>query len=440
MKCIVHLLLIFSLFSLNAQTQFNNLQECLEYSIQNNALLKIDQLNREISQQKIKSAWAALLPQVKAFSMLDNNMELPVQLVPAQLFGGNEGEYAKLQFGTQYAASYGAEASLSLINVSNWKNVRSSTLADEIALHHLNDREMNIKEQLITSYYFVLLSREAIVLNQDLVKSGDSLLSAASIRLNNGLIEPLEFNRVKSLYLESQQQLRESEGAYVKNINALKVLCGMSERDSLILNESIAQSILQSTTPSTLTTTFEQLPMHKMLYTKNLQALEDLKRQRAKVFPELSLYARVSRQTFNNEFKIFSSDQQWFDVSVAGVRAEWNLFTGFNRQSNIRQASLQKEIAAYDLQHFSLQSQKEIEDLRINHQIAVDGIKIFIEHHQLNTASYRIAGEKYNQGIYTIDQYVNIYQEMVRSQNHYLSKVANYLVYESIVQSRNTLK
>ena len=439
MKKILCLLLLIPFIAGYTQPPFNNLRECIEYSKQNNASLKIDQLSAQISHEKLKAAWSVLLPQVKAFGTLDNNLSLPVQLVPAQLFGGPEGEYAKLKFGTKYNATFGVEATLSLINVSNWKNIKSTDLAEEASLYQAKDKALTITEQIITSYYFALLSREAIVLNKDLVNSGDSLLSAAAVRLSNGLIEPLEYNRVRSIYLESVQQLYESEGAYVKNINSLKSLMGLHDKDTLILQERITALMQQNQSPSSLNLKSHQLPRHRMLTAKAFQAKTDLERSRSKIFPELSMYARASRQSFSNEFNFRSADQPWFDVAALGMRAEWSLFTGFNRQSNIRQSSLQNQAARYELENYTLQAEKELEELRLNHEIAARGVGRYNEHYELNLRNHRIAGEKYKEGIYTIDQYVTIYQEMVRSQNQYLNKLASFLVYESIVQSRNTL-
>jgi outer membrane protein TolC len=434
------LLLIICCTSGFAQTRFNNLNECLAYSKQNNSSLKINHLNHQVSQERVKAAWAAMMPQVKLFSNIDNNLNLPVQLVPAQLLGGAEGEYVKVQFGTQYSVNYGAEASLSLINISNWKNIRSAEFAEKVSLSQREDMELNINEQLITAYYFALLSRESIALNKDLVSSADSLLKAAEIRLANGLIEPLEYNRVKSIYIESAQQLTESKASFDKNLNTLKSLSGLHVSDSLVLTESIKLQLNESFHHTVLATTVTQLPRYKMFSNKTFQSLEDLKRQRAKVLPEVSLYGRVSRQSFSNTFDFFRGDQPWFDVAAVGVRAEWNLFTGFARQSNIRQASLQGQIAKNELEDYALKAERELETLRIEHTVAAQGVQQFTEHFKLNSVNQRIAGEKYKQGVYTIDQYVTIYQETVRSQNQYLSKLANYLVYESIVQARNTLQ
>ncbi len=425
-------------FIADAQT-FTSLDEFLAHSKKNNPALKAEGLNRQISEQRLKSAWSLLLPQVRAFGNIDNNVSLPVQLVPAQFLGGPEGTYAKVQFGTQFSSTYGAEATLSLVNASNWKNIRTSALAQEAAMFQYQDRELNLIEQIIAAYYFALLSREAIALNTELLHAADSLLSAAASRLQNGLIETLEYNRVKALYLETSQQLKESHGAYEKNINSLKAFANIPAKDSLVLTENIALAAKEPA-PSKLNISWQQLPRFRMLTARADQSEAELSKQRMKALPEFSLFARYSRQAFNNEFKILSSGQQWFDVGVIGVRAEWNLFSGFNRQSTIRQSALQLSSSRFELENYTRLAEKELDELRINHEVAAQGLHEFSEHYALNMVNHRIAGEKYKEGVYSIDQYVTIYQEMVRSQNQYLNKLASYLVYESMVQSRNMLK
>jgi outer membrane protein TolC len=437
MNKVLTLLLFISGCCVQAQTTFLSVTEAMEHTRKNNPSLKADQLQQEISHERLRSAWSALLPQVKAFGTFDNNVSLPVQLVPAQLLGGAEGEFIKVQFGTQYSSTYGAEASLSLVNVSNWKNIKSASLGEEIANYQTQDKELSLTEQTITIYYFALLSREAMLLNEELVNAADSLLTAAKMRLDNGLIEPLEFNRVKSLYLESLQNFKDSESSFQKNLDQLKTLSGLSVADSLILSEKIGLNPTSS--PTFLAVTAEQLPRYRMLRLKHRQTSEDVLKNKTKVLPEVSLYGRAMRQTFSNEFNVFSSDQMWFDVAMVGIRAEWNLFSGFNRQSQIRQSTLQQKSAEFEFQNYRLQADKELEELTINHRVSAQGVQNYLEHYQLNAVNHRIAGEKYNQGIYSIDNYVTIYQERVRSQNLYLSKLASFLIYESMVQSRNAL-
>jgi outer membrane protein TolC len=423
----------------SGQTLFEDLEQCISAVKLNNPGLQSESLNQQLSETRLKSAWASVLPQVRAFGSFDNNISLPVQLVPAQFLGGQEGKFAEVKFGTRYNASYGVEASLALINVSNWKSISGAALSQKASEYQLQDRNLSISEQAATAYYFALLSREALAMSIDLVNATDSLLQAAKVRLDNGLIEPMEYNRVRAVYLESLQQKTSSEGALQKNINTLKSLCGLASADTIILSENILQHVV-STGTAELGINATSLPRYRMLSYKKLQAAEDFKKQRARILPEVSVFARYTRQSFSNQTDLFSSGHPWYEIGVAGVRAEWSLFSGFNRQANIRQASLQSQIAEKEFENFSLQADKEIEELRINHQVASEAVQRYNEHYVLSNQNYQIAGAKYTEGVYSIDQYVNIYQELVRSQNQYLSNLASFLVYESIITTRNTLK
>jgi outer membrane protein TolC len=430
------LLLILSATSVAAQIRFENLDQCLAFLKQNNPALQSENLYVEINEEKLRSAYAMMLPQLKTFGAFDNNISLPVQLVPAQFLGANEGDFAEVQFGTRYNTSFGAEASLSLINVANWKNIKSAKLAIEATQYQQQDHELNVAEQATTAYYMALLSRQAVLLNKELVSASDTLLKSAAVRLNNGIIEQLEFNRIKSLYLESVQQYYDNQGTFEKNLNILKSLAGLSKTDSLILNETIQQTLGQNP-PVSLSISFSSLPGYKMLAYKRLQSLEELKRQRSKALPEILASARYTRHSFSNELSTFSSDQPWYEIGVVGFRAEWTLFTGLNRHSTIRQSSLRAQIATNELRNYTLQSSEELEALRINYNVARQAIHQYETHYKLNSESYLIAGKKYGEGVYSVDQYITIYQELVRSQNLYLGKLANYLIYASIINTKN---
>lgn len=439
MKRFFVLFLILINTTLVAQTRFENLAQCLEYVKAHNPSLRSEALNEEMVESRMRSAWAPLLPQVRAFGSFDNNISLPVQLVPAQFLGGPEGQFAEVQFGTRYTSSYGVEASISLVNISSWRNISTSTLAHQASTYQFEDKQLSLLEQAATVYYLALLGYEAVTISTQLVSSADSLLKAAEIRHANGMIEPMEFNRVKALHLESLQQLTAQQAALEKNINTLKYISGIDIGDTLIFSGNISQVLpISSNTESEIIST--RLPRHRMLHYRTLQASEELKRQRSKVFPEVSLFGRYTRQAFSNDTDMFTSAQPWYEVGVAGLRAEWNLFTGFSRQSSIRQASLQAEIAQEDLKQFTLQSDREIQELRVNHVVASEAVTRYKAHYELNQENYRIAGKKYIEGVYTIDQYIVIYQELVRSQNQYLANLANYLIYESIIKGRNALK
>lgn len=438
------LLLFFSLFTilpLFGQVVFENLDQCLEHVKKNNPGLKAAHLDRAISEERLRAARARLLPQVKAFTSFDNNISLPVQLVPAEFLGGEEGEFATVQFGTQYAMSFGAEASMPLVDVAQWKNVQSSALGREVSVQNLKHHELDLLDQAAMAYYSLLLSQEAGKLNREIFLSADTLLQTASVRLQNGMIEPLEYNRVKAVWLESLQQWNESLASVKNRMERLRTICGISGPDSILIVEDLHPVVTEvPLEPTGLSINFRHVPRYTMAVQQQRLREVEWQQSRAQVIPQISMFARYSRQSFGEQLNLFPSEVPWFDIGVVGLRAEWILFSGLGRQASIRQGSLRLQASGFELEKTQMQVDQELLSLQRNHTVAMKGVKHYAEHFTLNSANYSLAGLKYREGVYTIDQYLKIYQEMVLSQNLYLGKLADFLVYDAMVNLRNRLQ
>jgi len=96
-------ILFFSLGLLKAQEFPKNLNvdEAISFALENNTEI----INAKLEVDKAyKEKWKTIsigLPQVKASFDYTNFLELPVSLIPAQFFGGQEGDFAEVSFGTE---------------------------------------------------------------------------------------------------------------------------------------------------------------------------------------------------------------------------------------------------------------------------------------------------------------------------------------------------
>ena len=102
-------LLFFGLSVLQAQDfpEAVTLEEAIEFGLENNR--NIINANLEV-QKAYKEKWKTIatgLPQLRARADYQNFIELPTSLIPAQFFGGNDGEFAEVQFGTPQTMSAG---------------------------------------------------------------------------------------------------------------------------------------------------------------------------------------------------------------------------------------------------------------------------------------------------------------------------------------------
>ena len=109
----VSLILYFGFSFLSAQNlpESVSLEEAVAFGLENNRTI----INASLEVQKAyKEKWKTIaigLPQINAEADYQNFIELPTSLIPAQFFGGVEGEFAEVQFGTPQSMMAGVTLS-----------------------------------------------------------------------------------------------------------------------------------------------------------------------------------------------------------------------------------------------------------------------------------------------------------------------------------------
>ena len=99
-KIILFISVIFLSSDLTSQDSFT-LNEAIEFGLINNSLSKNATNDLKIANAKKWETIATGLPQINSFIEYSNNIKQPISLVPAEFFGGNQGEFAELSFGTK---------------------------------------------------------------------------------------------------------------------------------------------------------------------------------------------------------------------------------------------------------------------------------------------------------------------------------------------------
>ncbi|KAA9333625.1 TolC family protein [Adhaeribacter soli] len=417
-----------------AQHVFPSLESCIRFAFQHRPDLQNERLNETLAQQQKKLTTAPLLPQVKAFSTFDDYLSLPIQLIPAEFLGGPAGEFRPIQFGTQYGLVYGFEANLPLISLQNWQNRKVAETEVQVARYRKYSNFQAAAEQIAQAYYMVLLTREATAIALENMQVNDTLLLTANQKFENGILEPLEYNRLKALQLESKQTWHDNQTAYQRNQYQLKTLLGLPADAPLELTEMLSD--MQQNFVS-LTTTPEESNQYLAMQWRLRVAEREWQKQKARWAPEVWGYGNYSRQRLSNEVNVFNSDLPWLKTALIGLRLDWPLFTGFNRSISIRQAKLNKQIAENNLVQQALKTKQEYAELLLDYSNAQNSLQAYREHYALYQDNYALALYKYRQDVYSTDQLLQVFAEKLRSQNRYIYAVGNYYISRSLIQLKN---
>ena len=116
-------------------------------------------------QKAYKDKWSTIaigLPQISANANYQNFIELPTSLIPAQFFGGNEGDFAEVQFGTPQTMEAGVTVQQLIFDGSYIVGLEASRVFLTISENILEKTLLEVRKNIVNTYSSVLLVGENI--------------------------------------------------------------------------------------------------------------------------------------------------------------------------------------------------------------------------------------------------------------------------------------
>ncbi|GAB2601083.1 TolC family protein [Spirosoma areae] len=428
--------LVFLSLTAPAQTVVSTVQEALTLARQNNPGLVNARQNRLVQAQQRTASRAGLRPQARLFTNFDYNYALPVQLVPAEFLGGQPGEFRTLQFGLPYVLAAGAEVTVPIIN----RPARADLGIVEQNLRITDDQNLVLQDEVSTQtarvYQAILLTRSAIAITRRNLSAADTLSQISRQRLDKGLIEPLEYNRIRSVQLTTADVLYQNELNYIRNLNQLKLLLGLTPTDSLVVAEEL--TIRPTTVPGPSTTTGAgDRPQIRLQQARIDLSRLQLDRERLYRWPTLSAYGRFTEQAQRGQINFLNTHEPWFRIGVAGLQFNWPIYSGGLRTSNLARARLQLKLAESELAYEQNRQQTDTDDVRNTYNQAIRSLDVNQQNYEISNQNVQIALVKYRSGLFAYDQYLNVFNEALTAQNRFLNNLSNVFINQTILQIRN---
>ncbi len=422
--------------SARAQTVVPSVQEALSLARRNNPDLVNARQNRLVQDQQRAIGQAGLRPTARLFTNFDYNYALPVQLVPAEFVGGQKGDYREFRFGLPLFLTAGAEVNAPILN----RPARADLGITDQNLRIIDDQNLVLQDEISTQtarvYHAALLTRSAIAITRRNLLAADTLAQIARQRLDKGLIEPLEYNRIRSVQLTTADVLSQNGLGYVRNMNQLKLLLGLILADSLLLTEELPLRLVAEMAPVTATT-LPQRPQVTLRETRVELARLQMERERLMRWPTLSAYGRFSEQAQRNKLNFLNPNERWFTIGVAGLQFNWTIYSGGLRTSSLARTRLQVKLAEGELAYERNRQQTDNEDVRNTYNQAIRSLDLNRQYFDLSNQNVQIALVKYRSGLFAYDQYLNVFNEALTAQNRFLTTLSNVFINQTILQIRS---
>ena len=425
--------LFFSLSALQAQDlpEAVTLEEAIEFGLENNR--NIINANLEV-QKAYKEKWKTIatgLPQLSARADYQNFIELPTSLIPAQFFGGNDGEFAEVQFGTPQTMSAGITLNQLIFDGSYVVGIEATKVYLDASKNILEKTVLEIRKNIVNSYFSVLLVRANIGF---LEKNRDNLNSNLTelIQLfKNGFDEEQSVEQLRLTLSSVESQLRYAQNMERTTLNMLKLLLGFPTASPLFLSDSL--EVL--TTPDLFKITDENFKTENNIDIKiaenNLLSESLLYRyERSKSLPRISAFLNGNYTGNSESFTFTNVDQKWFGASLFGVQLQVPIFSSLKRRASSQKAKISVSQARSLLKETK-------ERIFIETQAASNKYKLAIENYFTAKENLALANRikdknqiKYFEGMVGSFELRQAQLQLYSAQNNYIKAI------QSVVQKK----
>lgn len=370
---IVITLISIATFSQEIPTNFT-LQEAIDFALKNNRTAINAGRDIEAAKQQKWETTASGLPQISASGDYQNFLKQQVQVIPAEFFGGNPGEFAEVVFGTKQSVSAFATINQKIFDGSYIVALQSAKVFLEISQNAKIKTDLEVRKSVINAYGNVLLAEESIQVLQRNLDILDKNLYETQKIFENGLGEEESVEQLKITLSGIKSNLNNVERMKTLAYQMLNITMGLEVQHTTILTddldaltqENISLELLEADANVQNTIDYQIAENDKV--TKELM----LKLEKSKALPTLNAFLNGGYSGFSDDFKFTKKDQVWFGSSLFGVSLNIPIFSSGMRSAATQRAQINLEKAETDLTDTEQKLNLQITSAKSDYQFAIE--------------------------------------------------------------------
>lgn len=443
LKCIVVLLLLVAGTATSKAQQTVSLQDAINYALKNSQTVQKAKLDIISGDWKIKEVRSGALPTIDGTVTLNNNILAQQFLLPAIITGGKEGEFVAVKAGTTWGSLAQVHLNQQLFNQTVFTGLKAAKSTKEFYHIAAEVAEDNIIQQVATTYYMVIITREQLAVIDANIERVRQLEKTIGSQYELGLVRKIDLDRVKVNSSNLMAQREELLNNVSKQENLLKYYMGMPVTEQIVIPETSLKT-LEEVVQGQLTGgdfNVNRISSHMLLKKQEELLGFQKKAYVSEYYPSLSLGANYMYNTQSNKFNLYSNKALNYDMSAVTLTLKIPIFDGGSRKSRISQASIDIEKAQVDIKNSSNALQMAFENAKMQIKNSLNTIKTQNQNKILAEEVYNSTQNNYHNGLADLTELLDAESELVSAQNSYNQALLNYKVAEiELIKSQGNIK
>lgn len=381
-----------------------NLEESIQIALENNIGYKITESTVDISRAQIKEAEGAKKLNMK---FRGGYLQMSETLDEEDMEAGDYSDLFSIGQGVPIISIsttkilYSGGKITSLINQAEANK--------QISLNDLEKEKQEIIYKITEAYCQILQAEGMKKVSAQAVKQMQAHLGSSEALLKEGMIAPIDLNRIKSQLSNLEHNLIKAENGYELTMYNLNSIMGIDLNTELVLENHLSHEPCEINLEQALIQAGEN----------RLEIMNIIQQRR--IMEEMVVVTKSNRKP-----QVILNAESGITGWQATIVAEYSLLDGGVNKAKIEQAEInlaqveQSEKQVRQLIEFEVRSaylkMKEAEKLI---EVVEEGIKNSQE-------SFRIAQVKYNEGIATNTEVIDAQSTLIEAETNYLNALYNY--------------
>ncbi|MET3880469.1 TolC family protein [Chitinophaga sp. OAE865] len=433
----IFLMLIIFCICAKAEAQEGwTLKHCIEYGLQNNRNARIYANQKIAADAKAREVLADYLPKVSLTSMLDNNLKLQQNVIPAGILGPNE---IKVSLTQKFNSNVVAQLDQVLYDQSLLTGLKANKLNRELADLNTQQSQESIIYNISIAYFQLLVYRQQILLLEFNSKTYERQMDIYRLQVAKGIVLQKDLDKVSVDFNNTMSQIRVARSNFQLAENQLKFEMGYPIDDKLQVN--LVPAIAPLAGPEDSLMRFS--PAARIDYrisSTNIRLLEiEQARIKAEGLPKLTGYARYGAVGFGNKLK--GAYDELLPYSTVGLKLTIPILDFYKRSARHKQASVNLVNAEEGLKLSKSKFSVEFQNAQTKVAQAQANMENDKRNMDLAESVFKVTNLQFQKGTTDLNDWLITRNSLRSAQNNYLNSIYSY--YQSRVdleKAAGTLK
>ncbi len=407
------------------------LDEAVQYALSHN--VNVLKAENEVLKAK-KKVWettAMGFPNINASVSYQKFIEQPVNLMPARIFNPQapQDRYVPVKFGTEQNMKWNATLNQLIFSGSYIVGLYSSRTYKKISENAALKTKQKIREAVVQAYANALLTEASLEILYANIKTVKQNLHEVSEMYKNGLAEQTDVEQLEITLTQLNDQKDYLERLHDTAYEMLNYIMGRNPGDPLVLTEDLKSLYEKSVDLNLLKSDLSpennidyQIAANKMKAGK-LQ----VRYQQSQFLPTIVGFVSYGKNAYNNDFKFFDDDQNWYEQSLFGVSINIPIFNGFVKLKRLGQARLDYLNAKMDFENLQRDLQIRFRKAQNDYEHALNQVNLARKNWDLAAKIEKREQIKFTEGVGNSFQLAQARLQLYRMQQAYLQALVDVL-------------